>query len=239
MGVAFVGAGSLSGGLWESAFTCFPGSGCSIEWDTVAAIASFFVGLFAWITARRSSRIAERAVEIAAQQHREMEIQRVKAGEVLGHMLVAEIGALPVSLSAVKGLIQRLMLNANTSTYSVMTIDGRLTRQLRLRMAIDEMASSENSIGRIHNLPDGVAHQLARLLGHYRLLQSAAKHVLERCDDENFDSVIYERGMSDWIELDRMAQTVFDVAVDCANAIRQYVGMDAVKYGADGRIVLD
>ncbi|EPG2416314.1 hypothetical protein QEK82_001248 [Stenotrophomonas maltophilia] len=223
----------------RSSITCMPGPGCTIEWDTVAAIASFFVGFLAWITARRSSKIAERAVGIAAQQHRELEIQRVKAGEVLGHMLVVEIGALPAVLAETRNLICRLKETGKTSaTCDAVTLDGNLTRKLRIRFATDAMASTALSVSRIHNLPDEVAHKLARLLGSYRLLQLSALQLLEHCDDETYDNVPYERGLEDWTTLEGVVRFVFDAAVDSAIATRLFVKAPSASYDSDGRAIL-
>lgn len=213
-----------------------PGRGCKIEWDTVAALASLLVGFFAWLTARRSSKIAEKAVEIAARQHREMEIQRVSAGEVLGHLLVVEIGALPHEVAGRRDTVRGLLATAQVKPGAAPAIRGKLTRQLRSMFRDDVMPSTEQSLARIHNLPDELAQKLARLLGFNRLIKNAADAILQRCDDEVYDVVIYHRGMGDWEQLDIMLTDFFRESVDCACSLRAFVRFSPVAYDETGSI---
>lgn len=224
-------------GVFHSSIECMPGQGCKVEWDTVAALASLLVGFFAWLTARRSSKIAEKAVEIAARQHREMEIQRVNAGEVLGHLLVVEIGALPTEVARRRDMVRALIATAQVNPGAAPAVRAKLTRELRSMFREDAMKSTEQSLARIHNLPDYLAQKLARLLGFNRLTHSAADAILQRCeDDKDFDVVIYQRGMGDWEQLDSMLTNVFRESVDCACALRKFVGFSPVTYDDAGSI---
>lgn len=225
-------------GVFQSTFECMPGRGCRIEWDTVAALASLLVGFFAWQTARRSSKIAERAVEIAANQHREMEIQRVAAGEVLAHLLVVEVGAVPATTAARRDIVRGLLATAQSTPGQAPALRADLTLALRSVFRENALASTEQALSRLHNLPDDLAQMLALLLGYNRLIQSSVDAIFARCsDDQEYSVVVYSRGLNDWTQLESMLNRFFGQSVECAGALRKFVGFPPASYNERGEIM--
>ncbi|PZT45632.1 hypothetical protein A7X92_00485 [Stenotrophomonas maltophilia] len=158
---------------------------CPLEadWGNIAEWAAVVVGVFAaagtiWVasvanrTSRGAANIAKDAKDIAAQQHKEAVALREGTARILGSLLAAEILVLPTKLGAVlRSLDQVLPAGPDDADNRGTTewIIGELGRTF--------LPSTEESLDRLHNLPDLLGAQVAQIVGMCRGLVDSSERI--------------------------------------------------------------
>lgn len=161
---------------------------CPLEadWGNIAEWAAVVVGVFAaagtiWVasvanrTSRDAAKIAKDAKDIAAQQHKEAVALREGTARILGSLLVTEIIVLPTKLGAVLRNLDEVMPSGPADPHNRATTEwilGELGKTF--------LPTTEESLDRLHNLPDSLGDQVAEVVGMCRGLVDASQRVDSR-----------------------------------------------------------
>ncbi len=197
-----------------------------------AATATVFVAIAANRTSRKAAEIAEQSKGIAQQQHDETVALREGNARVIGRLLLTEIGSLPARLD----MICRMLAESLTIE------DGPSVRDLvKFRAALGEAQAnltptSVSVLDRIHNLPDLLGADLARLIGNCQALNTIASRVQNHCSVTSTSPAAggaQLRYSGDLKELSLLAQHAAECTVMAARfaaEFRLFVGVDAGDY---------
>ncbi|WP_445391054.1 hypothetical protein [Stenotrophomonas maltophilia group sp. vghtpe118] len=167
---------------------------CPLEadWGNIADWAAVVVGVFAaagtiWVasiansTSRGAAKTAKDAKDIAAQQHNEAVALREGTARILGSLLAAEVLVLPTKLGAVLRSLDKVIPSGPADPHNRATTEwilGELGRTF--------LPSTEESLDRLHNLPDSLGDRVAQVVGMCRGLVDASQRVDSRFYRSNF-----------------------------------------------------
>lgn len=137
-----------------------------------AAVGTILVATIANKTSKEAAQIAKDAKEIAQQQHNEGVQLRNGIARILGSLLIAEVLIVPnklgVVLRSIDGILPRGPVDAmNRST----------TEWIMNELHQTFLPSTEESLERLHNLPDTLGNELAQLVGLCRGLVDSSKRI--------------------------------------------------------------
>lgn len=232
------------------AFDFFPpaiGVGNVAEWATVvigvwaAAIAAVaavvgiagtaatvWVALLAHRTSQRATQIAEKAAQIAQQQHDEAVANREANARIIGGLLMHEVSELPQ--------------NIFTQILRCKRRDSRQRPNINsFKRALEVAGSSflpgaEQLQDRIHNLRDDLGDDLATLIGYSRTLNQMSRDFLAQVKTRvpgsvvESDVAIYAGNERDIGLFTDYLVLYLDMAIPFANRFRQFGGIDAYDY---------
>ncbi|HHA2515043.1 TPA: hypothetical protein ACOENQ_000062 [Stenotrophomonas maltophilia] len=158
---------------------------CPLEadWGNIADWAAVLVGLGAAAgtilvasianrTSRDAAKIANDAKDIAKQQHDEAVDLRRGTARILGSLLAAEILVLPTKLGAVLASIDQVLPAGPDDP------DNRGTTEwIMSELGKTFLPSTEESLDRLHNLPDSLGSQVAAIVGMCRGLVDSSQRI--------------------------------------------------------------
>lgn len=155
--------------------------GNAADWAAVvvglgAAVATTFVAVLAHRTSKRATEIAEKATEIAAQQHGEAVKLREENARIIGRLLLYEVAALPAHLDALAAAWEDAI---SWNTPEKITNGKQVIRVLE-GVSRSLLPGAERVEERIHNLPDSLGADLATLIGGGRTLAEIAATIAPR-----------------------------------------------------------
>lgn len=232
---------------WFRGFSqCWPpGSHCFVNWTAWETLVSVLLGALtivvsclAWMTSKRATQIADRAAEIAAQQHRETVDLRASTSTILGRMLVVEISSLPAKLAAISRALEAAVFWEDPAVPFNRIVNGTALEYTFQEAQACLLPSAEQVQERIHNLPDPYGADLASLIGAGRDLNDVARRI-ERAvrppvpaPGVLVNSRLYAGDPNDFSILrDRLAR-MLQMSKKYANDFRQLVGTPAIDFTA-------
>lgn len=140
-----------------------------------AAIATIFVATAANRTSRQAAKIAEDAKDIAGQQHDEAVKLREGTARILGSLLCPEILVVPTKLSVVIRSLDEVLQNGVAEPEN-----RNQTEWILAELQLTFLPSTEESLDRLHNLPEGLGDDLAQVVGLCRGLIDSAERIDKR-----------------------------------------------------------
>lgn len=232
---------------WFDGFSqCWPPSAhCFLNWTAWATLVSVLLGILtllvsalAWRTSQRATEIADRAAQIAAQQHNEGVNLRTSTSTILGRMLVVEISALPAKLAAISRALEGAMFWADSAVPVNRVVNGTALDYALGEARACLLPSAEQVQERIHNLPDHYGADLATLIGTGREINDSARRI-ERAVRPPIpaagvmaDSRLYAGNSRDFGILRDQLALMLSMSKEYAQEFRQLVGVPEVDYTA-------
>lgn len=138
--------------------------------------ATVWVALLAHRTSKRATEIADRAAQIAQQQHGEAVKLRQENARIIGRLLLYEVIALPARMSSMVKSWQAAV--DFTGTPRIVNGDQALRTLDEAKEAL--LPGAERVEDRIHNLPDSIGADLATLIGGSRTLSELVRKIKGR-----------------------------------------------------------
>lgn len=139
------------------------------------AAATVWVALLAHRTSRRATEIADRAAQIAKQQHQEAIDLKDATARIVGRLLLHEVSALPARLHSHAGKLKRVANDWAAGRASF----GQLIDTLDEAM-VPLMPNADHVQDRIHTLPDSLGADVATMISHCRDIASSASRFRAR-----------------------------------------------------------
>ncbi len=141
------------------------------------AAATVWVAMLAHRTSQRATEIADKAAQIAQQQHDEAVNLRKANARIVGRLLLNEVCDLPQRLYTIHVRSGRL-------TFHIPGQVGRTFDVSNIEQALQEsrrplLPGAEKSESRIHTLPDRLGDDLATLIGYSRTLRATSDALVE------------------------------------------------------------
>lgn len=207
-----------------------------------AAAATTFVAVLAHGTSKRATEIAEKATEIAAQQHGEAVKLREDTASILGRLMLVEMTVLPGRLAAT---LKALHAGIEWETAAMGIKSGHA-----LVIALDETALSfvavaETVEDRIHNLPNALGPDAGTLIGASRSLNDLAKRMRAKVrvtqDPEDLGGkshVLYAGAFSEFRGLRKQLSWMLNASIQYAGDFQDFVGVERTDY-TDLRALID
>ncbi|OBR78770.1 hypothetical protein A7D35_02855 [Xanthomonas arboricola] len=185
-------------------------------------------------TSKRATEIADRAAQIAQQQHDEAVNMRAANARIVGRLLLNEISELPQRLHLIHLMSGRLTLRIHGQqrlSFAVNNIEQALEESRR-----PLLPGAEKSESRIHTLPDRLGDDLATLIGYSRTLNATSDALLEdlRVLTNNQPSEVVQRiyeGRASAINSFRgYVAMACNQSIQVANDFRRFVGLPPYDY---------
>lgn len=215
-------------------------------WNTVVSAmvgaATVWVGVVAWRTSKRAAAIslqaaaiADKATEIARQQHAEAVSLRENNARILGCLLVSEVTVFPARVHRIarawKAAIQwegDLQIVNRTAFLFALSEASR-----NLLPTVDQVQE------RLHNMEAPLGPDLATLLGSVKELNVVAADINERVDHEHVTNgerrvPLYAGEFSDFSYLRLSLELMIGAASSTANDLRIFTGEERADYEGEG-----
>ncbi|MCE4371806.1 hypothetical protein [Xanthomonas hortorum] len=221
---------------------CWPLSEkCAVDWAAWGTLVGAAVGfvtvvvaVLAWKTSNRATEIAERAADIAQQQHREAIDLRNETARIVGRLVVDEISDLPRRV----GRIARAMNRAWAPFEGVVGLLDAQNFDLAMREAqLEMLPTSQSVVDRIHTLPDELGSELAKLTAACTSLRTMSARVMTNSfrdtvltDHGEVEVVAFKYGPPDFLKMGQHSRRLVRDSADVADKFQKYVGVSVVDY---------
>lgn len=207
-----------------------------------AAAATVWVALLAHRTSKEATQIADRAAQIAQQQHDEAVNMRAANARIVGRLLLNEVSDLPQRLYTIhvrSGRMTFKIPGQEKTEFTVTNIEQALEESRR-----PLLPGAEKSETRIHTLPDRLGDDLATLIGYSRTLNATSDALIEHLtaltegQPPEIAQMIY-KSRAGAVESYRGYVAMFcNQSIEVANDFRAFVGLPPYDYSkfviADG-----
>ncbi|WP_313243900.1 hypothetical protein [Stenotrophomonas rhizophila] len=201
------------------------------------AAATVWVALLAHRTSQRATEIADRAAQIAQQQHQEARDLSASTARIVGRLLLHEISGLPTTLRSQHRKLQRVSNDWTAGKAS----PGQLIDTLD-EVSAPLMPNADSVQERIHTLPDKLGADVAAMISHCRGIAAEAASLRGRITELPAAAGIGVRTFSlppDMGQIVRLAahvDFVASLAPTLATEFRHFVFLDGA--GEDGFTVV-
>lgn len=229
--------------LWHwGLFRCWPLSEtCSVDWGAWGTVVSAGVGLvtvgvavLAWKTSERAAAIADRAADIAQQQHKEAVALRQETARIIGRLVVDEVSDLPRRAARVATAMSRAW-KPFFADYSVLEASQF---DFAMREADTEMLpTTQGLLDRIHNLPDELGSELAKLNAACTFLRAMSSRVRDNTvrkvlnlEHGSYEIVAFRFGPPDFLKMGEHARRLVHDGAEVAHHFQTYAGVNVVDY---------
>jgi len=198
------------------------------------ASATVWVGLLAHRTSKRATEIADRAAQIAQQQHGEAVKLREETARIIGRLLLAEVGSVPARAARIVRNMRRVVEPG--ADYSTLTGVENFDRAM-FEAGQDLLPTAQHVLDKIHNLPDALGADLATFIAACMSLRTMGDRVEAKVVRISLDTLAGEQtiiklkdGPGDFLIMLGQALWIVRHGALFANEFQAFVGVSPNDY---------